>query len=288
MKKVLLSVAIMVTSFTGFSQVGIGTTNPDASAELDVTSTTKGFLPPRMTKAQMDAISPSEGLIIYCTNCIPKGLYTANGATYISMRTGGVNLPTAVTLAAGEVYTATGRIWMDKNLGAAQVATSSTDIASYGSFYQWGRATDGHELLTSSVVAGPVVDGTEGSSFITNNTTPFDWLTVAGDTRWNGASKGTEDPCPLGYRVPTSPEWIAEVLTWSSNDGAGAFASPLKIPLAGLRQFGNGVVDKVGTSASIWSSTASGIYAKYLRINDGSGVWDDYRAYGLSVRCIKE
>ena len=46
--------------------VGIGTTTPDASSVLDVTSTTKGFLPPRMTTGQRDAIlSPAFGLIIY-------------------------------------------------------------------------------------------------------------------------------------------------------------------------------------------------------------------------------
>ena len=39
------------------AQVGVGTSTPHVSAELDVTSTTKGFLPPRMTAAQRDAIA---------------------------------------------------------------------------------------------------------------------------------------------------------------------------------------------------------------------------------------
>lgn len=48
--------------------VGIGTDAPAASALVDITSTEKGFLPPRMTKAQRDAItSPAEGLMIYNT-----------------------------------------------------------------------------------------------------------------------------------------------------------------------------------------------------------------------------
>lgn len=38
----------------------------------------------------------------------------------------------------------TGKVWMDRNLGASQVATSSTDANSYGDLYQWGRAKDGH------------------------------------------------------------------------------------------------------------------------------------------------
>lgn len=55
--------------------VGINNTNPDVSAILDVVSTTKGFLPPRMTNAQRAAIaSPAVGLIVYCTDST-EGLY---------------------------------------------------------------------------------------------------------------------------------------------------------------------------------------------------------------------
>jgi len=45
--------------------VGIGTATPAASAILEVSSTTKGFLPPKMTQTQRNLISPEEGLIIY-------------------------------------------------------------------------------------------------------------------------------------------------------------------------------------------------------------------------------
>jgi len=49
--------------------VGIGTTSPDATAILDIVSTTKGFLPPRMTTTQRTAIaSPAAGLIVYDTS----------------------------------------------------------------------------------------------------------------------------------------------------------------------------------------------------------------------------
>tara|TARA_R110002020_G_scaffold220785_2_gene428747 strand:+ start:20707 stop:22497 length:1791 start_codon:yes stop_codon:yes gene_type:complete len=49
-------------------RVGIGTVTPDASALIDMTSTTQGFLPPRMTTVEMNAISnPAEGLILYDT-----------------------------------------------------------------------------------------------------------------------------------------------------------------------------------------------------------------------------
>jgi hypothetical protein len=53
---------------TSAGDVGIGTTSPNAAARLDVTSTTSGFLPPRMTTTQRDAIgSPPNGLLLYNT-----------------------------------------------------------------------------------------------------------------------------------------------------------------------------------------------------------------------------
>jgi len=61
-------VAVLITATT-FSQVGIGTATPDASAALDITSTTKGLLMPRMTNAQRLAIaSPVAGLQVFVTD----------------------------------------------------------------------------------------------------------------------------------------------------------------------------------------------------------------------------
>jgi hypothetical protein len=67
--------------------VAIGTATPAASALVDVSSTTKGFLPPRMTKAQGDAISnPVPGLIIWCSNCGTTGeLNVYNGTAWTNM-----------------------------------------------------------------------------------------------------------------------------------------------------------------------------------------------------------
>jgi len=56
---------VLSTGVAGSNAIGIGGT-PNASAKLDVSSTAKGFLPPRMTTTQRDAISsPAEGLVIY-------------------------------------------------------------------------------------------------------------------------------------------------------------------------------------------------------------------------------
>ncbi|WP_430468007.1 hypothetical protein [Winogradskyella ouciana] len=65
-----------------FSQVGIGTTDPDASSMLDIESTTSGLLIPRMTQAQRLAIgSPVEGLMVYQTN-LESGFWYYKGGTW--------------------------------------------------------------------------------------------------------------------------------------------------------------------------------------------------------------
>jgi uncharacterized protein (TIGR02145 family) len=285
--------------------VAVGIVNPVPSAALDVTSTTKGFLPPRMTKVQMDAIvTPAEGLIVYCTNCFPKGVFVNNGSTFVSMVNNTPNIPAGVTLAADEVYSITGKIWKDRNLGASQVATSSTDFNGYGNLYQWGRANDGHQVIvhtaatlpngtapaagSSSSAAGPVAAGAAGANFITVSATPFDWLTVQDDTRWQTAA-GVNNPCPSGFRIPTETEFNNERLAFTSNNAAGAYASLLKLPVAGYRLFSNGTLSDVGSSGNYWSSTVSGTRARRLYFSSSNAAMgNNLRANGFSVRCIKD
>ena len=52
MKNAIILVCLLFSAFAGFSQVGIGTKNPDTTSVLDLSSTTKGLLIPRMTTAQ--------------------------------------------------------------------------------------------------------------------------------------------------------------------------------------------------------------------------------------------
>jgi len=69
MKKLLFPIAFLAFSYTALAQVGIGTITPDASSILDLTSTSKGLLAPRMTSAQRTAIaSPATGLLVYQTD----------------------------------------------------------------------------------------------------------------------------------------------------------------------------------------------------------------------------
>jgi len=66
--------------FTNISGLGVGTTTPDSSSLLDVDSTTQGFLPPRMTTTQKNAIStPATGLMVFDTTLAKLAVYTGAG-----------------------------------------------------------------------------------------------------------------------------------------------------------------------------------------------------------------
>ena len=99
-KKSFLGIVLIALSFNTIAQVGIGTSNPHASAALEIQSTSKGFLFPRMTKVARDAISNiATGLTIYCTDCGTSGggvlqVYNASNwedlNDFVSASTGGM------------------------------------------------------------------------------------------------------------------------------------------------------------------------------------------------------
>ncbi len=70
-----LSVSLLFFVIVGFAQVGIGTQNPHKTAELEIKSTSKGLLIPRMTEAERKAIvDPAHGLLVYQLDGI-EGFY---------------------------------------------------------------------------------------------------------------------------------------------------------------------------------------------------------------------
>jgi hypothetical protein len=189
---------------------------------------------------------------------------------------------------------------MDRNLGANRAATSSADAESYGSLYQWGRGSDGHQCVNRyagdgvTTSANTPLNATVSTdtpplgNFILTNTGEFDWRSPQNNNLWQGTG-GTNNPCPTGYRLPTETELNAERLSWASNNSAGAFASPLNLPVAGYRDRSSGSLVSVGSVGFYWSSTVISTLAPYL--NFGSSVatmFPTRRAFGFSVRCIKD
>jgi len=180
-------------------------------------------------------------------------------------------------------------IWMDRNLGASRVATSSTDPFAYGSLYQWGRFRDGHQSRfsnTTTVLSTTDVPG--HGDFIATSSNPFDWRNPKNDNLWQGTD-GINNPCPDGFRLPTETEWEAERVSWATQDPAGAFGSPLKLTVGGNHAY-NGLPAFVGEHGYYWSSSVvvDGESSIHLKIDDIPGIEDSPRSYGYSVRCIKD
>ncbi len=205
----------------------------------------------------------------------------------------------------GTVGGANNTCWLDRNLGANRVAVSPTDAESYGHLFQWGRRADGHQRVnrytgdpvttssTTSVLA--TTDTPAHGNFIIANGGGNNWRSPHNDNLWQGVS-GVNNPCPSGYRLPTETELNNERLSWlqppinSTNYVAGAFASPLKLPMAGGRYHVTGSISNAGTSGYYSSSTVSGGSNRFLFINGNdntASISSTFRATGSSVRCIK-
>ena len=285
--KLIFIAIIMIASYSLTAQVSINTdgNDPDASAMLDVKSTEKGMLIPRMTQAEIEVItSPANGLIVFSTTDDKFYSYVLADIEWKEIAYGAGTI-TPIQSVTNPI---TGETWMDRNLGASQVATSSTDAAAYGDLYQWGRLTDGHESRTSSTTTTlSSTDDPGHGNFILVQSVPYDWRSPQNDNLWQGVG-GTNNPCPSGFRLPTEAEWNAELTSWSSYNAAGAYASPLKLTVGGLRSHSNGSLYYVGYGY-YWSSIVDGVNARYLNISTSAASLSyNARANGFSVRCIKD
>jgi hypothetical protein len=116
---------------------------------------------------------------------------------------------------------------------------------------------------------------------------PNDWRSPQKNNLWQGLN-GTNNPCPAGYRIPSETEWNQERNSWINFNHVGAFASVLKLPMAGLREE-TGLLSYVGNTGAYWSTTLDGSYNRTMIFYDDDNLMVDYyRGYGCCVRCIKE
>jgi uncharacterized protein (TIGR02145 family) len=322
MKKLLLSAAFIAASFTSIAQVGVGTASPDASAALEIESTTSGLLPPRMTTVERDLINsgaPAEGLTIYNTDTKCLELY--NGTDWISVCSGSVvtTPPPPLTTQVksnniGGTYT-----FMSHNLGADTSLDPHTPVVGLqGAYIQWGKRgpnTTGDSTLDWQTAANNGSNGFAAAptSSNSNHGSISGWSGTAATTgSWNVTENTpvkvtANDPCPTGYRVPTRNEWVAVHTnnTFSrtgpfTNDfinygaalhyGSDTITKLLTLPAAGYRNSTHGGLGNLGNSAHYWSSKESSgnAYSLYFNSRNVNPASSGNRTHGYSVRCIAE
>ena len=279
MKKIFspfITLAFFITIATA-QNVGIGTTTPATSAQLDVSSTTKGFLPPRMTAAQRIVIStPAEGLLVYQTDGL-KGYYYFNNGSWISLR----EEKTYISNTIGSQQ------WMDKNLDVTTYRNGDpipfiTDQAA------WYGLTTGAWCYHNN---DPANNGTYGKL--------YNWYAV-------------NDPrglAPAGWHVPTDAEFttlttyfggepvaggemkVTGTIRWATpNTGATNNGGWSGLP-GGVR-FASGSFNVAGFFGVWYSSTADGTskaWARYLAFDIANVYRLNYdKTYGFSVRCLRD
>ena len=196
----------------------------------------------------------------------------------------------------------TGKIWLDRNIGASQPCTSATDRACFGGYYQWGRGNDGHQQADSPYTETKMaaIDGSDDRFVVTRNSSSGDWLGPGIDddrqlrlARWT-ATDGS-GICPSGFRLPTRDELRQET---SGNPLWDPFASKedafshfLKLPAAGYRndEITDAKLSYENSHSMLWTSdvTANGSVT-FLLVGEGTAIIavTDKLAHGASVRCI--
>ena len=168
----VLAAGMLLTQSALAQGIGINETgaDPHPAAMLDVSSTTKGFLPPRMTTAQRDAIvSPAPGLTIYNTtvNCLQWWNGTVwydgcgNNPALTTLNCGGAATTGTLTngTAASGVSTAISYTGGNAGTYAAQ-SISSTGVVGLTATLSAGTLANGAGSLTYTITGTPTTSGT--------------------------------------------------------------------------------------------------------------------------------
>ena len=133
--------------------LGVGTSSPNANAILDVTSTTKAFMPPRMTTAQKNAIaSPAASMVVYDTDM--KGISFYNGTAWVTTNNKSVSTKTGnyTILQSDDV------ILGDATSGAITI-TLPTAVGNSGEIFNIKKIDSSVNAVTIATTSSQTIDG---------------------------------------------------------------------------------------------------------------------------------
>ena len=298
-KQITFILLFLLLSGTSIAQVSISNDGspPDNAAMLDVKSTGKGLLPPRMTTTQMYAIaSPAAGLMIF--NTTVSAICWFNGTTWQPATNHDGKVCYSIFY-EGKSYSAViigMQCWMTQNLNAGVAILGSQDQTNNGTIekYCYDNNTANCDVYGGLYQWAEVVQYLNGAT----NTNP-----------WNPAPAGTvQGICPLYFHLPTDAEWTslstylggeavaggkmreAGTTHWAApNTGATNSSGFAALP-GGYRY--NASFGDLTTLAYYWSVSVSSPQFAWSRItaNDGAALYRvlGSKDLGFSVRCCKD
>jgi hypothetical protein len=242
--------------------VSIGTSKPEASASLQLTGVTKGFIPNKVTTLQRDAITPTvTGLIVYNTTLNELQVY--DGADWVSVGSnsgGGVdNWVTGTTYAVDDVVIESNKLYQ------AEIAHTSGTFATDLAANKWVQLAND---VSSSTGILPIANGGTGSSTqnfvdLTNN------QTVAGQKTFSSKMFLSELQAAGSAGVDIQNASGTQVANFGAGGGTG-------ISLNGTSNIGAASADYVqiagGTGASTLTATGSSSNVNINLVPKGTGV----------------
>ena len=203
-QRILLFALLFATTLTQ-AQIGIGTNTPNASSQLDVSSTSRGLLPPRMTALQRNAIStPAAGLIVWCNDCGSKGeIQIYNGTEWVNF-SGGTRQFSASAKLGADIDGEAG----DQSGGSVSISSDGTTVAIGAIGKAGGGIVAGHVRVYKNITGtwtkiGADIDGEAADDFSGNSVAiSSDGTTVAIGAPYNAYDGGNNNAGHVRVYLP--------------------------------------------------------------------------------------